>query len=87
MLNSGYRKDDKYYPQVLLEECKYVINQKKKSIKEIFTDDVEIFSDDSDKENSDKENPAEENQIDHLLRKYNFPPEIIRNFLILELKI
>ena len=87
MLNSVYRKDDKYYPQAFLEECKYVINQKKKSIKEIFTDDVEIFSDNSDKENSDKENPAEENQIYHLLRKYNFPLEIIRNFLILELKI
>ena len=57
MLNSGYRKDDKYYPQVVLEECKCVINQKKKSIKKSFTVDGEIFSDDSDKGNADKENP------------------------------
>ena len=29
LLNSGYRKDDKYYPQVFLKECKYVVNKKK----------------------------------------------------------
>ena len=66
LLNSGYRKDDKYYPQVFLEECKCVINQKKKSIKKIFTVDVEIFSDDSDKGNAEKEN------LETLLKKIKY---------------
>ena len=41
-----------YYPQVLLEECKYVV---KKNIPKHIIDDIEIFSD-SDRENSYEEN-------------------------------
>ena len=29
LLNSVYKKDNKYYPQVLLEECKYAVKEKK----------------------------------------------------------
>ena len=42
------------YPQVFLEECKYVVKEKK--IPKYITDDKEISSD-SDRENSDKVNP------------------------------
>ena len=41
-----------YYPQVLLEECKYVV---KKNIPKHIIDNIEIFSD-SDRENSFEEN-------------------------------
>ena len=34
---------------MFLEECKYVVKEK------VFTDDIEISSDDSDKENTDEE--------------------------------
>ena len=53
MFNSVYRKGNKYYPQVFIEECKYVVKEEKKSIKKFITDHVKIFSNDSDKENSD----------------------------------
>ena len=38
---------------MILEECKYVVKEEKKSIKKFITDHVKISSDDSDKENSD----------------------------------
>ena len=44
---------------MFLEECKYFVKEKKKSM--FITDDIEI-SDDSDKENSD-ENSNKENLI------------------------
>ena len=56
-----YRKDKNYYPQVYLEECKYVTKEKRKSIKNFITYDIKISSDDSDKENPDEENSNEEN--------------------------
>ena len=43
------------------EECKYVVKENKKSIKKCITDDKEISSSGSDKENSDKENSDKEN--------------------------
>ena len=59
MIDSVYKKDKSYYFQVLLEECKYVIKESKKS--NFITDDKEISSDDSDKENSGEENSNKEN--------------------------
>ena len=61
-----YRKDNKYYPEVLLEECKYVLKEKK--IHNYITDEVEISSDEEDllekiqmEKNSDyEENPDKE---------------------------
>ena len=61
LLNSVYKKDRNYCSQVFLEECKYVIKEKKKSIKKFITDNIDIASDDSNKENSDKENSDEKN--------------------------
>ena len=45
-------------PQVLLEECKYVL--KEKMLPEYITDDIEIYSD-SDEEICNEENSNEEN--------------------------
>ena len=44
---------------MFLEECKYVVKAKK--MPEYITDDIEISSDDSDRENSNEENSDEEN--------------------------
>ena len=56
LIDSVYRKHKNYYPQVFLEECKYVVKEKK-----FITDNMEFFSDDSYKEDSDEENSNEEN--------------------------
>ena len=53
LLDSVFRTGKNYYPQVLLEECKYVIQEKK--IPKYIIDDIEISSD-SDRENSDEKN-------------------------------
>ena len=45
-----------YYPEVILEECKYAIKEKK--IPNYVIDKIENFSD-SDKENSGEENSNE----------------------------
>ena len=59
MIDSVYRKDKDYYPQLFLEECKYVIKEKKMS--KFITDDIEISCNDSDRENFDEENFNEKN--------------------------
>ena len=61
MIDSVYRKDKNYYPQVFLEKYNFVVIEKKMSN---LNDDIEIYSDDcyngvSDEEysdNSDEEN-------------------------------
>ena len=59
LIDSVFRTDKNFYPQVLLEECKNVVKEKK--ILEYITDDIEISADDFDQENSDEENSNEEN--------------------------
>ena len=54
MIDVVYRKDKYYYHQVLLEEFKYVVKEKKMSM--FINDDIEISSDESDNEDSDEEN-------------------------------
>ena len=54
LIDSVYKKDKNYYPQVFLEECKYVVKEKKKS--KFITGNIENSSDDSDEENSNEEN-------------------------------
>ena len=61
MIYSVFRTGKNYYPQVFLEECKYVIKEKK--MPEYITDDIEISSD-SDREDSDKEIFNEENSVE-----------------------
>ena len=43
MIDFVFRTDKNYYPQVFLEECKYVTKEKK--IHNYFIDDVAIYSD------------------------------------------
>ena len=62
LINSVIRSGENYYPQVFLEEYKYVVEEKKpeKKMSEFITDNIEISSD-SDREDSDKEISSEEN--------------------------
>ena len=48
LIDSVYRKDKDYYPQMFLEECKYVVKDKKMA--KFITDCIEISSDVSDRE-------------------------------------
>ena len=52
MINSVFRTGKNYYPQVFLEEFKYLGKKRLYYI----TVDIEISSDNSDKEDSNKEN-------------------------------
>ena len=54
-----FRTGDNYYPQMFLEECKYVVKEKR--MPECIADDIRISSDASDGEGWDKENSDEEN--------------------------
>ena len=65
-----YRTRKNYYPEVLLEESKYI---RKKYASKYIIDGVEICSDDSDKKDSnysDEENFDEENSNDESNFKY-----------------
>ena len=35
LINSVYKKDKNYYPQVFLEECKYVVKENKRKYRKI----------------------------------------------------
>ena len=59
LIDSVYTTGKDDYSHVFLEECKYIVKEKKMS--EYITDDTGIASDDSDEQNSDKENSEKEN--------------------------
>ena len=64
MIDSVFRTGKNYCPQVFLEECKYVVKEKK--MPEYITDSIEVSfevsdRDDSDEEISNKKNSDEEN--------------------------
>ena len=59
LIDSVYRKDKDYYPQVFLEEREYFVKEKKAS--KFINDNIEISSDNSDKEDCDEENSDKEN--------------------------
>ena len=54
MIDSVFTTGKNYYPQVFLEECKHVVKERK--MPEYITNDIEISSDCSDREDSDEEN-------------------------------
>ena len=58
LIDSVFKKGKNYYPQVLLEERKYAVKEKK--MPKYVIDDIEISSD-SDTENSNEENSHEKN--------------------------
>ena len=63
MIDSVFKTGKNYYPQVFVEEYKYVVKEKK--MPKYIADDIEISSDsdreESDEENSNKGNFDEEN--------------------------
>ena len=61
LIDSVFRTSNNYYPQLFLEECKYVVKEKK--MPKYIIDDIEISSN-SDGENSDKKNCDDENYSD-----------------------
>ena len=64
LIDSVYRKDKSYYPQVFLEEYKYAVKEKK-----FIINDIEMPSDDSDKEDSGEKNSDEERSDETILMK------------------
>ena len=63
LIDTVFKTGKNYYPEVFLEECKYVVKEKKKP--KYITDHMEICIDDSDwrklNDNSGEENSSEEN--------------------------
>ena len=57
LIDSVFRKGKNYYPQVFVEECKYVVKGKK--MPEYMTANIEVFSD-TDRDISDEEISNEE---------------------------
>ena len=55
--HSAFRIGKNFYPQVLFQECEYVVKEKK--IPKYIIDNIEISSN-SDRENSDEENSDKE---------------------------
>ena len=65
MIDSVFRIDKSCYTQAFLEEYKYAFKEKKMT--KYITDDIEISSDDSNKESSndsDKENFSEQSDFE-----------------------
>ena len=62
MIDSVFKTGKHFFPQVFLEECRYVI----KKIPKYIIDDLEIFSD-SDIERSDEENLFEKSRWKKIL--------------------
>ena len=56
MLDSAIRVSKKYYPQILLEECKYEI--KKTKMEDLINDDLDLSSPD-DEIDSESDNETE----------------------------
>ena len=62
MLDSVIRVNKKYYPQTLLEECKYVI--KKKKMENLINHDLTLSSsDDSDNESDEGDNESDNESV------------------------
>ena len=57
MLDSVIRANKKYYPQTLLEECKYVIRKNKMEI--VINDHLDLSSSDETDNESDNESDNE----------------------------
>ena len=78
LVESVYKEDKNYYPQVFLEECKCVVKEKK--MPTFITDGIET-SDDSDRENTDEENYNEEilNILNIKYRNLNIEKLIYKN--------
>ena len=76
MINSVFRTSSNYYSQVFLEECKYVVKEKKVSQYVI-----EEISPDTDRGDSDEQNSDEEN-LKNTNITYNWYKKLTRIFFI-----
>ena len=64
MLDSVIRANKKFYPQTLLEECKYVIRKKK--MENLINNDLNLCSSDESDNKSDNDNDNEsDNELDN----------------------
>ena len=64
MLDSVIRVNKKYYPQTLLEECKYLIRKNK--MENLINDDLDLSSSDESDSESDNESDNEtDNETDN----------------------
>ena len=68
LIDSVFRTGKSYYPQVFLEECKYVVKEEK--IPKYIIEDIEVSSD-SERENSDEESSDEKNSDEKNLKNTN----------------
>ena len=73
LIGSVFRTNKNCYPQVFLEECKYIF--KEKVMPTFTTDNLDIFSDE---ENSDEESSGEENYSENYSDEENFIEEYIK---------
>ena len=63
MLDSVIRANKKYYPQTILEECKYEINKNK--MENLINDDLDLSSsDESDNQSDNKFDNGSDNETD-----------------------
>ena len=78
LTNSVFGTGRNYYPQVLLEECKYIVRKRCP-----ITDDIEICSD-SDRENPDEETSNEENSEEENVdeKNLNKPIKYLKIFFL-----
>ena len=64
MLDSVIRENEKFYPQTLLEECKYVIRKKK--MENLINNNLNLSSSDESDNKSDNDNDNEsDNELDN----------------------
>ena len=70
LIDPAFRTGKNYYPQVLLEECKYVAKRKKK-IPQYIINNIKTSSD-SERENSDNENSDNETSDEKISDEENF---------------
>ena len=73
--NNNNRTSKNYYPQVLSEECKNVVNEKK--IPKYISDNIKISSD-SGRENSDEQNSNKETSDEESFDEKNSDEEILK---------
>ena len=85
LLDSVYKKDKNYYPQVFLEECKYVVKERS-LLRGLLMTTYKFFLMILIKKILMKKILIKKIKYRIFLRKYKFSPENIRNFLILGLK-
>ena len=71
LIDFVFKTGKNYYPQVLLEECKYVVKEKQIPDFDRENSDEENSNEEKSDENSDEENSNEENSNEENLKNIN----------------